>query len=490
MNMKKVLAVLLAVMMAVSAMAITAFAEDVTIALHANKNTVTTDGTLTCTIPVYALYGYMTPEYALELHLPNKITPGWFGDANGNEIKWEIIVNGVSYKLASTYENASANTPEGKVSYNKQIVNFGFLTHSFIDTVNWTTIPQSTAVNDITSIQLVATLSIPGEWSAWAINSGDCCKNTEGYIQVVKNDADYTDVVGSTSYMKDWAPVGAQVGPTTHAAKYAFVSNLFNDAVAGDPQLAVNVFEWDHTLANKAAVLGAESAKVVVDLNKPVTGNLTYTLWAKNAEVWNGAANENDWFSYAPARKAVATVNVDGTAEELVFNVPLDVLYNATYGTWNTAFAISEDITNIYNVLAVVDVTDDQGNVIGYQVLDRVDNEKIANIKDNKLGDLDWFETWDGSAYSKAANYKGQELRFANEALADSITLVLSTADAVVEEVKDPVEPSTDEEEDVTVDVEEPAEEPEEEENPKTGLALAVVPMLVAAAAVVASKRR
>lgn len=480
MNMKKVLAVLLAVMMAVSAMAITAFAEDVTIALHANKNTVTTDGTLTCTVPVYALYGYMTPEYALELTLPAKITPGWFGDANGNEIKWELIVNGVSYKLKSTVEGTQSAP---------QYVYFGFLTHNYIDDTNWTTIPQSTAVNDITSIQLVATLSIPGEWSAWAINNGDCCKVTSSYIQVVKAE-DKAAVAGSISYMKDWAPVGAQVGPTTHAAKYAFVSNLFNDAVAGDPQAAVNVFEWDHTLANKAAVLGAESAKVVVDLNKPVTGNLTYTLWAKNAEVWNGAANENDWFGYAPARKAVATVNVDGTAEELVFNVPLDVLYNATYGTWNTAFAISEDITNIYNVLAVVDVTDDQGNVIGYQVLDRVDNEKIANIKDNKLGDLDWFETWDGSAYSKAANYKGQELRFANEALADSITLVLSTADAVVEEVEDPVEPSTDEEEDVTVDVEEPAEEPEEEENPKTGLALAVVPMLVAAAAVVASKRR
>ncbi len=472
MNMKKVLAVLLAVMMAVSAMAITVFAEDVTIALHANKNTVTTAGTLTCTIPVYALYGYMTPDYALELNLPAKITPGWFGDANGNEIKWELIVNGVSYKLKSTVEGT---TPA------KQYVNFGFLTHNYIDDTNWTTIPQSTSVNDITSMQLVATLNIPGEWSAWAINNGDCCKTKDAFIQVVKNDADYTKVVGSTSYMMDWNPVGAQVGPTTHAATYAFVSDLYNDAVAGDPQLAVNVFEWDHTLANKAAVLGAETAKVVVDLNKPVTGNLTYTLWAKNSEVYNGAANENDWFGYAESRKAVSTVNIDGTAEELVFEVPLDVLYNATYGTWNTAFAISEDITNIYNVLAVVDG----------KVIDRVDNAKVANITTNKLGDLEWFETWDGSAYSKACNYKGQELRFGAEALADSITLVLSTADnTVVEEVEDPVESTTDEEEDVTADDEVTEEEPAVEENPKTGLALAVVPMIVAAVAVVASKRR
>ena len=61
--------------------------------------------------------------------------------------------------------------------------------------------------------------------------------------------------------------------------------------------------------------------------------------------------------------------------------------------------------------------------------------------------------------------------------------------DEIIIEVTDPVEPSTDEEEDVTVDVEEPADEPAEEENPKTGLALAIIPMIVAAAAVVISKR-
>lgn len=61
--------------------------------------------------------------------------------------------------------------------------------------------------------------------------------------------------------------------------------------------------------------------------------------------------------------------------------------------------------------------------------------------------------------------------------------------DEIIIEVTDPVEPSTDEEEDVTVDVEEPADEPAVEENPKTGLALAIIPMIVAAAAVVISKR-
>lgn len=46
-------------------------------------------------------------------------------------------------------------------------------------------------------------------------------------------------------------------------------------------------------------------------------------------------------------------------------------------------------------------------------------------------------------------------------------------------------ESTTEEEEDVTVE----AEDVVEEENPKTGLALAVVPMLVAGAAVVATKK-
>lgn len=56
----------------------------------------------------------------------------------------------------------------------------------------------------------------------------------------------------------------------------------------------------------------------------------------------------------------------------------------------------------------------------------------------------------------------------------------------IIVEVEEPVESTTEEEEDVTVEVEEPAEE----ENPKTGLALAVVPTVLAVAVAVASKRR
>ncbi len=58
--------------------------------------------------------------------------------------------------------------------------------------------------------------------------------------------------------------------------------------------------------------------------------------------------------------------------------------------------------------------------------------------------------------------------------------------DENVVEIIDPTEPSTEEEEDETVDAE-PEEAPEE--NPKTGLALALVPMMLAAAAVVITKK-
>ncbi len=64
----------------------------------------------------------------------------------------------------------------------------------------------------------------------------------------------------------------------------------------------------------------------------------------------------------------------------------------------------------------------------------------------------------------------------------------MESEDEIVVEVEDPVEPSTEEEEDVTVDVEEPADV--EEENPKTGLSLGIAGLAVAAAAIVASKRR
>ena len=57
-----------------------------------------------------------------------------------------------------------------------------------------------------------------------------------------------------------------------------------------------------------------------------------------------------------------------------------------------------------------------------------------------------------------------------------------------VVEIIDPTEPSTEEEEDETVEVT-PDEEPEEDENPKTGLALALVPMMIAAAVAVITKK-
>ena len=60
--------------------------------------------------------------------------------------------------------------------------------------------------------------------------------------------------------------------------------------------------------------------------------------------------------------------------------------------------------------------------------------------------------------------------------------------DEDVVEIIDPTEPSTEEEEDETVEVT-PDEEPEEDENPKTGLALALVPMMIAAAVAVITKK-
>ncbi len=473
MNMKKVLAAILAVMMAVSAMAITAFAADTTIALHGNADSKTTKVSLTLTIPVYALYGYMTPDYALKVQLPAKISRyGAFKD--GMNIDWSIVVNGVSYKLKGAVEGTNPG---------EQYIYFGFLTHDYVDDKVWTTIPQSTLVNDITSMQIVANIKIPADkYCSWCVNEGNFLVKevgTASYIQVVNAD-DKTDVLGSVSYMKDWNPTVTELGTDVNVATYGWVSDLYNNSVNADPDAATYTFEWDHTLANKAAVLGAESAKVVVTLDKAVTGNITYTLWARNAEQYNGGSNLNDWLNYKDARTAVSTINVNGTTSELVFDVPLDVLYNSTYGTWNTAFAISEDITNIYNVLAVTD-----GKVQKY-----VNKDAVANItKDNEgaLGELTWAINW--STNNLDASYKGEALRFGAEAKALSVSLVLSAADdVVIEEVEDPVEPSTEEEEDDTVVA--PEEEPEVDENPKTGLALALVPMMVAAVAVVASKRR
>ena len=123
--------------------------------------------------------------------------------------------------------------------------------------------------------------------------------------------------------------------------------------------------------------------------------------------------------------------------------------------------------------------------------MDAIKTQVAAGILTGTLGDYSW-SAWGTADTNPAIKFCGQDVNIYwnqwDNVAPQSVTLVLgytdveTPADDIV--VEDPVESTEEESEDITV------EEPVEETNPGTGLALAVVPMVLAAAAVVASKRR
>lgn len=492
MNMKKVLAVVLAVIMAVSAMAITVFAEDVKIPLYkigdisVAKNNVT----ITFTIPVYGTYGYFTEGDYFVLDLPTA------SEIAGDFKDYKVTVNGFESKAVNVAD-------QGEAEDWVHIVFFGHVARDFISAAYPTVIPVDTTLNGTSNIEVVITGNID---ATWKLPNADGFKNNDQY-DVQFYDVDNGEVVDSYSIAKFWNPT-ISTADASYVNSMEFVNTAtYRDVVTAGGSIwggseadraglgGAKAWNWDHTLSNKDAILKADTVKLVVELTKPINGRATYVLWAQKEGNSIYETNANWWY-YDSARKQVAVVTVDGQVNELVFDVPVSALYDYNYGVWNNALAITEEITLRDSVLG----QDPTKNNYLVDVADGYYNNGI--FTDGSLGDISWAQ------YGGGAKYKGNNIIYAlgGEAYAENdiapwdarygagakeIYLLASTTEeenVVVEEVEDPVEPSTEEEE--TVEVEDPAEVEEEDTNPGTGLALAVVPMLVAAVAVVASKRR
>lgn len=500
MNMKKVLAVVLAVIMAVSAMAITVFAEDVKIPLYkigdisVAKNNVT----ITFTIPVYGTYGYFTEGDYFELDIPSATEiAGDFKDykvtVNGFESLPTDGIHTVFFGHVARdviFHVEDIKDENGNKIGEEKVVDFP------------TVIPVDTTLNGTSSIEVVITGNIDATWKlpqAWAF------ENEQYKVQFY--DVDNGEVIDSYSIAKFWKPT-ISTSDASYVNSMEFVNTAtYRDVVTAGGSIwggseadraglgGAKAWNWDHTLSNKDAILKADTVKLVVELTKPINGRATYVLWAQKESNSIYETNANWWY-YDSARKQVAVVTVDGQVNELVFDVPVSALYDYNYGVWNNALAITEEITLRDSVLG----QDPEKNNYLVDVADGYYSNGI--FTDGSLGDLSWAQ------YGGGAKYKGNNIIYAlgGEAYAKNgipswdarygagakdIYLLASTTEednVVVEEVEDPVEPSTEEEE--TVEVEDPAEVEEEDTNPGTGLALAVVPMLVAAVAVVASKRR
>ena len=598
---KKILAVVLAVMMAVSAMAITAFADqkidlypaqtftryNANGSLNVSGNSTWHVVDVTFDIPVYALYGWMTQGNALIFTLPTYFGSGmipfpddatyeaavagtfpksaaeavaagehiWTDGTNfydtdkGNNIDsslrsmidWSIIVDGKEWALESKpvevdhYQGASVIST--LTSQHKVV--FGAFGRNYTktdpddadhdDIFGETTIPQSTMFGSVSNIRLVAEMYVPDTYRV----DVDHLIFTDSYdlnwalayecgVQLV--DATGAAVNASNSYITDWNPTIVTDVDVPLDKTYTFVtdewstsyltpSDAFGNLDWDEVANVAHPITWDHTLANRAIILGAEgeTAKLVVELTAPIVGGATYTLWARTE--WAGAYSTvgdlyNTWWNYDGSRKYIAECKVDGKKETLEFDVPVSALYDATgYGTYNTEFVIFENIT-LFNDKIMKDYLHFDAGYDGYGVTNGSHAINLDMQGAGSVGRLSW-------SYNNRVRYDGEQVRYAaggaSEAMAtynrspvasqaaDSIpaeatAMYLLFPEAAQEEVKAPTEPPETEEDepqggdDMNV-ADEPAEEPKADENPKTGLALAVVPMMIAAAAAVVSKK-
>ena len=415
---KKILAVVLAVMMAVSAMAVTAFA-DQRIDLYpyeetgnyANDSHNFVTETVTFDIPVYGLYGYLTAGDYMELTLPANW--GWNIPA-GVEVNWSIVVNGASYALPT-----HATTKSGYDDVFKTNVVLGFLAHhydggkdvaddDYTDNGD-TAIPQSIGYNTINSVRLVAQMTYDSGWNpGWnkradvnAFNAKDGAYRN--LVKAVWHYDDGTEVPGSISYASTWNAQAADSTDKNSVGLYDFVTNEWTASAYNDSKVPLT---WDHNLGNRAIIYGADSAELVVELNKKIAGQAVYTLYANKGDALYPVDYNGLWWNYSDARQYVSQVYVDGAVSELRFPVDLKFLYETNYGTYNRQFVIFENITLLQPTI-----------MSNYLEVDRAKVEANGfsyGSSNNTFGRLSWGPSFAGNRLS----YDGVEVNYARTGMA------------------------------------------------------------------------
>ena len=409
---KKILAVVLAVMMALSAMAITAFAEDAKIPMYAltrradgsviydNNGVVLGDVSnytnveVSFDIPLYAMYGYLTQGSKIQLTLPRyfgnnipEYADSYAYNADHSVAKsplsvvdWSIIVNGRAYSLEETtlfhdpwwgnpHDVANTDRVADGVNYGRSTsqhtVTVGAFAHDWNKVTNDTQIPQSMGFGDTTTIRLVAAITLDGSYVDWMVSTDDFTQTNPANGRLAYDcKADFYDAQGNlvgTSFMQDWNATKTTVGNDSSNNTYTFVTSdwtMLWDSTSNyngtwKTPLSGHPITWDHTLANKAAIYGSTSdtVKMVVELNNPIIGQATYTLYSSYeapTSVVNGTVvgSNSAWWTYNGGRKYIAECKVDGSVDQLEFDVPLSALYDSQgYGSYNQEFVIFENIT-------------------------------------------------------------------------------------------------------------------------------------------------
>ncbi len=500
MNMKKLVAVVLAVVLAISAMAVNVFAaegEIVKIPLRPADAIGTTNSRTyeyKFEFPIYGLYNYLSQDSYLELHLPvnfraDNSTTIWSIETNlGNKVN---ITESTTWKGGPFINTNSADSSK----YSTVYVNFGAFDRPYVNDTNWATIRQG-SFGEISTITLTATTTIsnyPG-WDS-TFSDGDV-KNDQMFVQLWVAGAngikeygatgDDEAVTGSNLYSMHMNVSKVAKDVSSVYGKFEFVSDIEGltatpnndgwDATATKKALDPATVDangkekkelknidlvWDMTLQNRAYIINAESARVVVKLYNQwwdyqlgyTKGIAVYSLYLADTPMTSTTIGQQWWqvgSAYNRIAKRVSFQNVNNEkVTELSFEVPVDKLYNATYG-------LSAGVTSTFRIYAETEVPTNQ---------------------------LGWSAGGDQWVYD----------HYTDDAYIE-LTMPATDDGETDLNVNDPVESGDDEPIDGgedNVDVVEPTEPTEpEDNNPPTGIVLAVLPMVVAAAAVVASKRR
>ncbi len=417
---KKLLAVVLAVMVAVSAMATSVFATDIPLfpSKDAWKNQTHSEGVyqVTFDIPIFGMYGYLTAGDYMILQLPRD----WNGNCDDSSIKWTVQVMGQNYDLPEIenlkgWGDFSKKVTPGNTLSKSEVdqsgkdantvvkVSFGYFGRSWDGTD--TVIPQTVGYNTISTIRLIAEIEPEnGLYDSWRIDAGMFGKNgtyaTAVNAQYYK--ADGTPVQGSITYAKDWnATVVNGVESVNNA--YNFVTAEW--ITGAEDQTPAYPFTWDHTLeARRQAQLAYDNdypVELHIPLNKTLNGVATYTLY-KNAydATYSDRYSSTLWWQYEAGREFVAKCDLTGPTDELVFYLPSNVLFDGVYGTYASEFVIFEDIL-LLNTSLMADYT-------------HVDRTKVGGDA-GSMGDLSWKASWENN---DRAQYKGQPINYAKSGAA------------------------------------------------------------------------
>ena len=457
MNMKKALAGLSAGLVAVSAMATTAFAEETNINLFAwdyQTNTYKTS------VNVYGDYGYLNNGDHMEFAL-------YFSDEDSlNEIN-EVKVNGYT---AYPYAVLAPVYHEGDNDATADVVENGYYLDEIVkkDAIDWW------GMNDAERAAFLKSVKV----AYYCLNVGAFGSNA------------YNDFTGFV----DAGLNGASIPAGRYDALDITVVCKEGDATNNKNELKVNQYWGDATRLyfRAVSIAGNTYGSGCGDLTgvslQNIWGNANASNWVLNLVKETSARTNIAWGSLTSYDMTVANTNALKAAKtaKLVLTLNADVkdalAKVKVTSVWNNANDYQDGDVN-WNIAS--ETTAYAVGAIGNTLTIELPVEAVYSAAYDKVVEALKFEVIDTSA--DFGNGTSNDLKSANIV---SAVITVSNDESEVIDVEEPIEPKPDDEDEITVDDDKTDTEEPADTNPGTGAAIALVPVVLAAAAAVVAKRK